>query len=170
MKIPLVGPSRQVGFALQRNARLMAKTATSAMTNGLPRRCALLAMTAGIRHCERSAAIHVPGIVIASEARQSMPPHRHCERSAAIHVPGTVIASAARQSMPPASSLRAQRGNPCPRHRHCERSAAIHVLCAHHPHRPPLLSPHRAKPCWVTKVDLDQGPPLAYEDFVKNTL
>jgi hypothetical protein len=45
----------------------------------------LLAMTAGIRHCERSAAIHAPAAVIASEAWQSMPP---------------------------APSLRAKRGNP----------------------------------------------------------
>jgi hypothetical protein len=73
----------------------------------------LLAMTAGIRHCERSAAIHAPS--------------RHCERSVAIHAPGTVIASAARQSMSPAPSLRAQRGNPCPQHRHCERSAETHA-------------------------------------------
>jgi hypothetical protein len=72
-------------------------------------------MTAGIRHCERSAAIHVPGIVIASEARQSSAtPTVIASEARQSSVPGTVIASAARQSS-------------ATQHRHCERSAETHA-------------------------------------------
>jgi hypothetical protein len=88
----------------------------------------LLAMTAGIRHCERSAAIHAPS--------------RHCERSVAIHAPGTVIASAARQSMSPAPSLRAQRGNPCLVPPQTSPASAS---------TPATSAPPRSKPFWETQ-------------------
>ena len=80
-------------------------------------------------HCVRNdESVHgkppVPGQIPHTDLEQSL---RHCERSAAIHAPGIVIASKARQSMSPVSSLRAKRGNPGPRYRHCEQSAAIHA-------------------------------------------
>jgi hypothetical protein len=39
MKTPLVGPSRQVGCALQRNAKLVAKTASSAIPSSVDSYC-----------------------------------------------------------------------------------------------------------------------------------